>query len=169
MINKIIPFVACFFMLYGTNALGTGSHSHGHSHGSDCIRIYGKIHTNTLNVEDPSSATLGTLSLRTRWGRKSCAIQGKIVGANKLGFPELTHQISCNDNSIFNTTDSISEFSPIDECLVYIEQDTILTPISENFKGYTGKTFLRGTINQCSGENDFRYKGYLCLAADDNK
>ena len=110
MINKIIPLVACFFLLYGTNALGTGRHSHNHNQGSDCIRIYGNIHTNTLDVEDPSSATLGTLSLRTRWGRKSCAIHGRIVGANKLGFPELTHQISCNDNSIFNTTDSISEF-----------------------------------------------------------
>ncbi len=161
MISKIIPFAACFLLLYGSNALS-----------SHCLKINGRIHTNTLNFEDPSLATLGTLSLRIKgegkkWKKKGrrelCAIQGKIVGTNELGFPELVHQISCNDNLVINTTDSISEFSPIDDCRVYIEQDAIMTPVSGHYQGYTGETFLRGTINQCSGENNLRYKGYLCL------
>ena len=164
MINKIMPFAACFLLLYGSNALS-----------SNCLRIKGKIHTNTLSFEDTSLATLGTLSLRIkgegrkRKGRRElCAIQGKIVGTNELGFPELVHQIVCNDNSIINTTDSISEFSPIDDCRVYIEQDAIMTPVSGHYLGYTGETFLRGTINQCSGENNLRYRGYLCLDEERN-
>jgi hypothetical protein len=155
MINKIMPFAACFLLLYGSNALS-----------SNCFRIYGRIHTNTLDTT--SGATLGTLSFKTRWGGSSCAIQGKFVGTNKLGFPELTHQISCNDGSIINSTDSISEFSPIDDCRVYIEQDAIMTPVSGHYKGYTGETFLRGTINQCSGKNNLRYRGYLCLDEERN-
>lgn len=155
MLNKIIPFVACFFLLYGNSALS-----------SDCIKVKGNIHTNIKNLEDPALPTLGTLIFKTKWERKVCAIQGQIVGTNEFGPSELSHQIVCKDHSSFNSMDTITEFSPQDECLIKVKESTILIPTSAKYEGYIGRTTSKGTINLCTGESDFKYKGKLCLEED---
>ncbi len=133
----------------------------------DCIKLTGNIHTTVMDPTSPFVPTLGTLRLRADGDRKNCGIQGHATAFSPEGLPvELTHQIACKDHTTFRTLDVVTEAQPINQCEVKVVEESTLIPGPGDFAGYEGTTRTMGTINRCTGANDFTFRGKLCPASE---
>ncbi len=129
------------------------------------IPISGDIQTQSIPNTLQQFGTM-TIQKEAKYPIETCGILGKITDYDGSVPSTLTHQIACKGHATLTTSDTVERFYQIDSCQYHVEESSIISDGSGKYAGVTGNTYSIGTINVCTGQNNFSYTGELCFSEE---